>query len=175
MTEVYVALGGNIGDPKKTLQHALKLISEIDHVQLTAVSRFYLTTPVSDIPQPSYVNAVCKCETSLSAADFFQELQQIETFLGKTSKAKNAPRSIDLDILFFGTEKYHTPTLEIPHPRWKERLFVLKPLSELTTEIFIPTKEGSGHDRINLIQYLQTFRNPHQEVVKVLHEESNSH
>lgn len=168
MTEVFIGLGGNMGDVCATLQHALRLIARLEQVWLTGVSRFYLTTPVSDIPQDPYTNAVCRCNTTLSAPELLKKLQHIEKLLGKVPIEKNAPRPIDLDILFFGSERYDSPTLKIPHPRWKERLFVLRPLADLTSEISIPNADGSGHKRFNLLEYLKTFPNPHQETVRIL-------
>jgi 2-amino-4-hydroxy-6-hydroxymethyldihydropteridine diphosphokinase len=168
MTEVYIGLGGNMGDALLTLQKALSLISALDHVQMTGISRFYDTSPVSDIPQNNFVNAVCRCETTLSAFQLFKKLQEIETSLGKKAKAKNAPRPIDLDILFFGQEKHSTEFLEIPHPRWKERLFVLYPLTDLTSEIIFPESEGTGLQRVNLLEYLRTFPNLHHETVRIM-------
>jgi 2-amino-4-hydroxy-6-hydroxymethyldihydropteridine diphosphokinase len=168
MTEVYIGLGGNIGNAFLTLHQALSLIGALENVQITGISRFYDTSPVSDIPQNNFVNAVCRCETTLSAFQLLKKLQEIETSLGKKTKAKNAPRLIDLDILFFGQEKHSTEFLEIPHPRWKERLFVLYPLSDLTSEITVPESEGTGLQRVNLLEYLKTFPNPHHETVRIL-------
>jgi 2-amino-4-hydroxy-6-hydroxymethyldihydropteridine diphosphokinase len=159
LTEVYVALGGNLGQPHITLPKALQLIAEIPGVHNLTASHFYKTTPVSSIPQPDYLNAVCRFLTLLSARELLHHLQHIEHILGKKPKSKNAPRIIDLDILFFGPEIHEDPDLQIPHPHWKERLFVLVPLSDLTTDIVIPDRHspnGIQHIHIpHLIALLQ--------------------
>src|SRR5690606_9206171 len=96
-------------------------------------SKFYITAAVSDIPQKDFLNAVCRFLTSLGPIEIFKELEKIEILLGKIPKDKNAPRIIDLDLLFYGNKVFYDPILNltIPHPRWKERSFVLEPLAEL--------------------------------------------
>lgn len=134
LPDVYIGLGSNLGDPAGMVAEALRMLEAITS-DFTA-SPFYLTSPVSDLPQPDFVNAVCRFKTALSPVELFAELQKIERHLGQSPKPKNAPRLIDLDILFFGQERLLTSVLEIPHPRWKERLFVLRPLADLTS--FVP-------------------------------------
>lgn len=137
MSLVYLGLGGNIGDSCAILQSGIAKISSIEGVSDVITSSFYQTTPVSDLEQPDYINAVCRCKTTLSPQDLFAHLQEIERSLGKSPKPKNAPRIIDIDLLFFGTEPFNGHGLKIPHPRWQERLFVLIPLLELTENIMI--------------------------------------
>lgn len=139
---VYLGLGGNIGDSLAVLTNTLSLISHLPGVTDLEVSSFYKTAPVSDIPQPDYLNAVCRFKTDLNARQLLGPLQAIEKSQGKFPKPKNVPRILDIDILFFGTESHAAPDLEIPHPRWQERLFVVIPLLDLTTTITIP---GNGH------------------------------
>lgn len=167
-TEVYIGIGGNIGDSFAIICQALDQIKALKGIHSLETSRFYRTTPVSPIPQPHYINAVCRCSTSYTALQLFEHLMQIETSLGKVSKAKDAPRPIDLDILFFGKERFSHPLLEIPHPRWKERLFVLRPLLDLTSEITIPQTDSSGYQHLNLLEYLQGFPNPNHETVTLI-------
>lgn len=131
MAEVYVGMGSNLGERKKSLVEALEVLQSHPAISQLRVSRFYETEPLSDIPQPDFINAVCRFETALEPFALLSLLQQIERTLGKVEKPKNAPRPIDLDLLFYGDLEMCTETLEIPHPRWRERLFVLKPLSEL--------------------------------------------
>src|SRR5205814_6337226 len=126
------------------------------------VSKLYLTSPVSEIPQPHYTNAACVFQTSLSAHQLFPALQTIEQKHGKTPKAKNAPRVIDIDLLFFGHESYQEEHLQIPHPRWRERLFVLVPLVDLTDHISLPLpNDPTKFEFINL-----------QELIAELHQSS---
>ncbi|MCE5317434.1 MAG: 2-amino-4-hydroxy-6-hydroxymethyldihydropteridine diphosphokinase [Parachlamydia sp.] len=135
LPDVYVGLGSNLGDPGALVAEALGLLEALPILSEFEASPFYLTSPVSDLPQPHFINAVCRFKTTLSPLKLFAELQKIERHLGQTPKPKNAPRLIDLDILFFGKERLLTSELEIPHPRWKERLFVLRPLADLTSYV----------------------------------------
>lgn len=151
MIECYLGLGGNVGDTLALFSKALDAIAASEHVQLLETSRFFRTTPVSDIPQDPYLNAACRLKTDLSPFELLEFLQKIEKKLDKIPKAKNAPRPIDLDILFYGNVQLDHPLLQLPHPRWKERLFVLAPLADL-----IPTVD------------LQKFNNPHEECVTPL-------
>lgn len=132
LPDVYVGLGSNLGDSADIVAKALALLEAVPAISQFAASPLYLTSPVSDLPQPDFVNAVCRFKTTLAPMELLAELQKIERHFGQSPKPKNAPRLIDLDILFFGREKILTPDLEIPHPRWKERLFVIRPLSDLT-------------------------------------------
>lgn len=169
LTTVYVGLGSNLGDSQSLLNQALQSIGVIQGVQDLAASRFYLTTPVSTISQNHYLNAVCRFNTSLSAKKLLNDLQQIETALGKTiAMEKNSPRFIDLDILLFGLETHHEKGLEIPHPRWTQRLFVLVPLLDLATELMIPDPNSPSYvSCMNLPKYLRTFLNPNHETVSL--------
>lgn len=166
LTDAYLGLGGNIGNSCLVLRLAIEQIAQVKGVFDLAVSRFYRTTPVSDISQNDFVNAVCKFKTSLSAKELHRHLQQIEITLGKSEKAKNAPRIIDLDVLFFGSELHQTTELTIPHPRWHERLFVLVPLADVANEILVPDQKGTT--RVNIKEYLKTFKNCHNEIVSLL-------
>ncbi len=169
LTEVFVGLGGNIGDSASILQEALKFIGELPGVFELKSSRFYVTTPVSDIPQSNYINAVCSFKTMFCARELLDSLQSIERKLGKKPKLKNAPRVIDLDILFFGEERHLAPDLEIPHPRWQERMFVLVPLFDLVPSISIPMEGGMV--RMDIHSLLQSFKNLNNESVSLQVEE----
>lgn len=132
-----MALGGNIGDTNSVFLEALELIKKFAHDGLVEYSRFYRTAPSSLIVQNEYLNAVCHFWTDLDPLPLFQNLQQIETNLGKIPKGQDEPRIIDLDLLFYNQDVYHIGELEIPHPRWQKRAFVLVPLSDLTPSIEI--------------------------------------
>lgn len=137
---VYVGLGGNVGNSAQILQTALNQIAAISGVQDLQTSKFYQTTPVSDIPQRDFLNAVCRFKTILEPELLLRQLQTIEKGLGKIPKAQNEPRPIDLDILFYGNKKFKSTHLKIPHPAWKNRLFVLIPLSELVSMISVESE-----------------------------------
>lgn len=163
---VYIGLGGNIGDTLSTILLALKKIEQLPKVYNLRASRIYRTTPVSNIPQDPYLNAVCCFQTTFSANELMQQLQLIEASIGKKPKAKNEPRIIDLDILLFGLEQHNNQDLIIPHPHWQERLFVLKPLSDLVTEIEVPDTYSPGGIRIIDVQdLLANFPNNNNELV----------
>ncbi len=168
---VYLGLGSNIGDSVAIIKNAIQSISKIPLTRHLKTSRLFLTTPVSDIPQADYINAVCKLQTSLPVEGLFQELQKIEVDLGKKIKPKNAPREIDIDILFFGTVSCDNAQLQIPHPRWKERLFVLMPLWDVTEEITYPIDNKGATETLRLEDFIRSFSNPHQERVTPI----NSH
>lgn len=166
LPDVYVGLGGNIGDSCAILLKAIQEIAELPGVSDLAVSRFYCTTPVSSIPQDPYINAVCRFKTNFTAKEVLHQLQAIEKALGKKEKLKEAPRIIDLDILFFGLEVHDEADLQIPHPRWSERLFVIAPLADLTSCLWVPNGNHPGEKtRVDLQKYLQQFPNIHQETV----------
>ncbi len=163
--EVFLALGSNLGNPQKKVLEAFQKISKLSHVLNCQLSSLYLTTAVSDIAQDDYINAVCSLSTSYEVWQLKEELEKIEQALGKTSKPKNYPRMIDIDILLYGELYLHTEELQIPHVRMLERLFVLKPLSNLVSEIIYPISSDEKK-KINLDIYLESFSNLHQEVVR---------
>ncbi len=164
MKTVYLGLGSNMGDSLSLLTKALLEIGKLEGVFNLKSSRFFETSPVSAIPQKDFLNLVCQIETSLDAEKLFEKLQAIEEHLGKIPKAKNAPRPLDIDILFFGKEFHKSETLTIPHKGWKERLFVLIPLLDLREEITYPL-DNSHTETLNLREYIKNFKNIHNEYV----------
>jgi 2-amino-4-hydroxy-6-hydroxymethyldihydropteridine diphosphokinase len=160
-TNVYLALGGNEGQVLFRLKQALKILAVQKEVTHLRSSHFYRTAP-HEVNSPLwFVNAVCSFQTDLHPADLFNITQLIESQLGKVAKPKNAPRPIDIDLLFYGDQTYQLDGLKIPHPRWKERLFVLAPLADLTEEIILQGLKGPEHYILqNLIDSLavQSFQ-----------------
>jgi 2-amino-4-hydroxy-6-hydroxymethyldihydropteridine diphosphokinase len=132
---VYLGLGGNLGDSFLNLKKALEELSQFKEIEQLKVSRFYKTSPVGNRNQPFFINATCCFITTLDPKSLLRKLQLLEKSLGKYPKPKDAPRLIDIDLLFYGSTYYQDAELEIPHPQWKERLFVLIPLSDLISEI----------------------------------------
>lgn len=132
---VYLGLGSNLGDSKDILQKACKSISSLPNTTHVEFSSIYLTSPVSSLPQSDYLNLACSLITTLDPFTLFMYLEQIERSLGKIPKLKDAPRKIDIDILYFGDHILYSEHLIIPHPKIKERLFALQPLLELTTSL----------------------------------------
>lgn len=133
MAIVYLGLGSNLGDRLKNIQDALKFLSGVAMVE--RVSTIHETEPVGGPPQGKYLNAVAKITTSLSAHQLLKLTQTIEQRLGRIRTVKNAPRTIDIDILTYDNEHIDDEQLTIPHPRMLEREFVMKPLSELDQKI----------------------------------------
>lgn len=162
---VYVGLGGNLGNPQDTLLKAVEILKEVPEVQHLTVSRFYWTKPVSAIPQNWYLNAVCRFETSLPVKTVFNCLQNIEKELGKVPKEKEAPRVIDLDLLFFGYQNIQEPEMIIPHARWRERLFVAVPLLDLTETIKVPQNFSDALESISVAALVKNLREINDEVL----------
>jgi len=138
----YIALGANLGDAAAALRHAVKAIAQLPQTQLVKTSSIYKTAPlVSGGGQASttgptqlggdYLNAVVKVETGLSAPALLQSLQHIEQAAGRERPYPNAPRTLDLDLLLYGSASIDSAQLTVPHPRMWERAFVLVPLAEI--------------------------------------------
>lgn len=110
---------------------AIEALRKRREISITRISSIYETEPVSDIPQGKFLNGVIEAKTSLGPRVFLKALNDIEEELGRRRALKNGPRTIDLDILYYGDEKVKDKDLVIPHPRINEREFVLKGLREL--------------------------------------------
>lgn len=131
---VYVGLGANLGDRGEALLQALHAMAVLPQTQLLAVSSLYSSAPV-DATGPDYLNAVAAVQTQQSPQDFLQALQAIELAAGRERPYRNAPRTLDLDILLWGDAQLDTPALTVPHPRMHERAFVLLPLVQLDASL----------------------------------------
>jgi len=132
MTTCYIAFGSNLGDRKKTIDAALEKLRNCAGIEVSRVSSIIETDPVGGPPQGKFLNGVAEVHTDLAPRELLECLQKIESELGRVRSEKNAPRTIDLDILLYGDEKIDEPGLKVPHPRMHEREFVMKPLKELT-------------------------------------------
>lgn len=136
----YIGLGSNLGDPAANLHSAIAQLSATDGVELRGVSRFYTSKPMGPQDQPDYVNAVACIQTSLSAHALLQVLFAVERAHGRVRDAslRWGPRTLDLDLLLYGTETINTPDLHVPHPGIGERSFVLRPLADLAPHQVFP-------------------------------------
>jgi len=132
-----VALGANLGDASATLLAARRALGELPGTTLLAVSPTYRTAPV-DATGPDYLNGVALLRTLLGAHDLLRHLQAIEQRHGRQRSTRNAPRTLDLDLLLYGDEIIHSDDLTVPHPRMHERAFVLRPLLDVAPSIRIP-------------------------------------
>lgn len=128
-SDIWIGLGANLGDPVATLQAAVHELRDAGFMQL-ACSSVYRTAPIES-SGPDYFNAVVKARTELDAHGALQALQTIERTHGRTRPYRNAPRTLDLDILLFGSALIHDSHLTVPHPRMHLRAFVLVPMHEL--------------------------------------------
>lgn len=130
MTRAYIGLGANLGEARASLNQAASELRQTPGVAALKLSRFYRSAPV-DATGPDYVNAVAAIDTSLSARQLLGVLQHIENRHGRLRPYRNAPRTLDLDLLLYGNDSIDEPDLVVPHPRMHQRAFVLVPLAEL--------------------------------------------
>lgn len=130
----YVGLGANLGDAAAAVRQAIDALNELPQTRVTARSSLYRSAPV-DASGPDFINAVACIETALTAPDLLRELQRIEKAAGRERPYRNAPRTLDLDLLLYGAARIDSPALTVPHPRLKERAFVLLPLAEIAPDL----------------------------------------
>jgi 2-amino-4-hydroxy-6-hydroxymethyldihydropteridine diphosphokinase len=130
----YVALGANLGDAAATLRDALQRLNRTPGLRCLKVSGLYRTAPI-DASGPDYLNAVAEVGTTLTAPALLVALQAIETAHGRERPYRNAPRTLDLDLLRYGDARIDSPRLTVPHPRMMERAFVLVPLAEIAPHL----------------------------------------
>ncbi|MEP7296504.1 MAG: 2-amino-4-hydroxy-6-hydroxymethyldihydropteridine diphosphokinase [Burkholderiales bacterium] len=135
--QAWIGLGANLGDARATLVAALAALGLLPDTSLLAASSVYRSAPV-DSTGPDYLNAVARLETRLAPQALLVELQRIEREHGRERPYRNAPRTLDLDLLLHGDARLATPTLTLPHPRLHERAFVIVPLAELAPALVIP-------------------------------------
>lgn len=128
----YLGVGSNLGNRRKNISLAIKKIKALKDTRVIKTSKIIETKPVGGPSgQPRFLNAASKIKTNLKPLALLKKLQDIEKELGRNRTVRFGPRTIDLDILFYGDRIINTKTLTIPHPRIFEREFVIKPLMEL--------------------------------------------
>ncbi|CAN5668961.1 2-amino-4-hydroxy-6-hydroxymethyldihydropteridinediphosphokinase [soil metagenome] len=133
----YVGLGANLGDAVATLNAALGALAALPSTQLLLRSSFYATAPV-DATGPTFTNAVASMSTILAPIELLRHLQSIENDHGRQRPYRNAPRTLDLDLLMMGDVTMRTAELTLPHPRLHQRAFVLVPLLEIAPGCIVP-------------------------------------
>lgn len=133
----WVGLGANLGDAAAALQAAFAALAALPRTRLLARSALYRSAPV-DAAGPDFLNAVAQLETSLSAQELLGHLHAIEREHGRERPFRNAPRTLDLDLLLYSDEVIAEAALTVPHPRLHQRAFVLAPLAELAPALQIP-------------------------------------
>jgi len=127
---VCVALGANLGDAQQAVLQAFEALNHLPGTRLTARSRLYRSAP-HQAQGPDFVNAVALLDTSLSALGLLDALQALEAQAGRERPYVNAPRTLDLDLIWYGQSRIDSPRLQVPHPRWRERAFVVLPLADV--------------------------------------------
>lgn len=132
---VYLSLGSNQGDSGKNLLGAVRQLA-LKGLRILKVSGIYKTEPVGMKDQPDFQNLVLLAETELKPLALLEQISEIENIMGRVREIRWGPRTIDIDILFYGDRVIQTPELVVPHPRIKERAFVLTPLKEIDPEMF---------------------------------------
>ena len=134
MTCAYIGIGANLGDSLATLRRAIQEISQLPSTRLLQTSRVFRTKPV-DAQGADYVNAVVSIDTTLAAHELLAALQRLEQQAGRERPYRNAPRTLDLDVLIYGDNHITTADLTLPHPRMFQRAFVLVPLAEIAPHL----------------------------------------
>lgn len=144
MKTVFIALGSNLGDRLEQLRAGIKLLERHPEIGVRAKSRIFETEPFGVTnAQGAYLNAAAKLETSLSAHELLNIMLEVERTKGRERKERWGARTLDLDILLYGSEIISEPNLEIPHPRMLERSFVLAPLADIAANLEIPGRATS--------------------------------
>jgi 2-amino-4-hydroxy-6-hydroxymethyldihydropteridine diphosphokinase len=137
-TIAYIGLGSNLDDPRGQIRQALVQLDSIPGTRVTARSSLYRTTPVGLLEQPDFINAVASVQTTLKPQALLSALLAVENRQGRRRTIRNAPRTLDLDLLLYGEEVLDQEALTVPHPRLHERAFVLAPLAEIAPGAIVP-------------------------------------
>ena len=130
----WIALGGNLGDACQSVQQAIAALESLPQTRLEAASSLYRTAPVY-ATGPDFINAVARLRTTLSPLALLHAVQGLEQQAGRERSYRNAPRTLDLDVLLYSGVSQQTAELELPHPRMTQRAFVLVPLAEIDPEL----------------------------------------
>ncbi|WP_089971888.1 2-amino-4-hydroxy-6-hydroxymethyldihydropteridine diphosphokinase [Lihuaxuella thermophila] len=138
MVTAYLGLGANLGDRQSQLRQAIERLNQTPGIRVTRLSSVYETAPVGYLDQPNFYNLVAEVKTTLTPNALLSVILQIEQKLHRVREVRWGPRTIDIDILLYGDRAIEQDELQIPHPRMKERAFVLVPLSELAGNKIIP-------------------------------------
>jgi len=134
LVQVCVAFGANLGDAKGAVLQAISDVGSLANTQLLKASALYASAPVEAIG-PQFINAVALYNTDLPPLDLLDALQRLENTAGRERPYLHAPRTLDLDMIWYGDLTLQSPRLTLPHPRWQQRAFVLVPLAEICPEL----------------------------------------
>ena len=139
-----IGLGANLNDPAAQVEYALAELDRLPQTRLVARSSLYASSPLGYVDQPDFVNAVAQVETTLAPRALLTALLDIEQRHGRARSFRNAPRTLDLDLLLYGDAQFDEDALTLPHPRMCERGFVLRPLLEIAPDIRIPGRGAAA-------------------------------
>jgi 2-amino-4-hydroxy-6-hydroxymethyldihydropteridine diphosphokinase len=139
MTVAYLGLGANLGDARQALKDAVVCLAQQHTITVLAKSSLYRTAPI-DAGGDDYFNCVVKLETALAARQLLRLCHAIEEQFGRERPYRNAPRTLDLDVLLYGASSIDEADLVVPHPRMTERAFVMVPLVELEPDLIVPQR-----------------------------------
>lgn len=137
-TRVFIALGSNLGNPSAQVERGMQMLSTLEHTEIIKRSSLYQSAPIGETDQPDFINAVVQVKTRLTPHTLLTGLLAIEQACGRIRSYRNAPRTLDLDILLFDDRQCNDENLILPHPRMHERAFVLLPLLEIVDACHIP-------------------------------------
>lgn len=140
MSTAYVGIGSNLEAPRVQVEAALAELDRVPQTRVVKRSSLYRSAPVGYADQPDFINAVAELSTALPAEGLLSELQRIEASHGRSRSFRDAPRTLDLDLLLYDDEVRRSPSLTLPHPRMHERAFVLAPLVEIAPGVSIPQR-----------------------------------
>ena len=138
MTKAYLSLGSNMGDREYHLHEALRLLDQVEGIEVRDVSPIYDTAPIGYTDQDSFFNLCASVETTLSAHDLLHHCLDVEQQLHRVRKIHWGPRTCDIDIILYGEEQIQDDELIVPHPRMEERAFVLVPLQDIASDAIEP-------------------------------------
>ncbi|HOD46963.1 MAG TPA: 2-amino-4-hydroxy-6-hydroxymethyldihydropteridine diphosphokinase, partial [Opitutaceae bacterium] len=137
MTPAFIALGANLGDPVAQLREAAQRLRDTVGLHSVQLSPIYFSAPVGVVDQPRFANAAVRLETTLTAHELLAVCHSVERAMGRVRTVRWGPRTIDLDLIFFGTLHLSDEALTLPHPRWSERAFVVQPIYDLAPDLII--------------------------------------
>ncbi len=138
MVAAYIGFGSNLDNPADQVSRAIAELAELPETDFDSHSSLYQSRPMGGLDQPDYVNAVARVNTMLSPEKLLTELQAVETAHGRVRDEHWGARTLDLDLLLYGSTIIDTPDLKVPHPGMHERAFVLYPLYEIAPDLEIP-------------------------------------
>jgi 2-amino-4-hydroxy-6-hydroxymethyldihydropteridine diphosphokinase len=158
----FLGLGSNLGDRLESLQRAVDLLAAAPGIRVVRSSRVYETDPMGGPPQPDFLNAVVEVETDLTPMELLRACHGIEDEMKRTRSVRWGPRTVDLDVLTYGSEQIDEDDLTVPHPRTHERAFVLVPLLELDPDPPLPGGRRVATLRLepNALQGVRLYGHP---------------